>query len=181
MNWRELCEKVSLHDLPYKIELDNWGRIIMTPTHFLHGLYQAKIVRLLAEQLPVGECVTECAIKTTKGTKVADVVWISQERLSKVINEYECPVAPEICIEVLSPANTVAEMTAKRRLYFDAGAKEVWICNERGKMNFFSQQGKLSHSVLVPRFPNSISEKSGSTTHELKTRGLVETSISPVD
>jgi Uma2 family endonuclease len=33
--------------------------------------------------------------------------------------------APEICIEILSPSNSAAEIAEKRVLYFDAGAAEV--------------------------------------------------------
>ena len=31
------------------------------------------------------------------------------------------------CVEIMSPANTEAEMMMKVRLYLEAGAEEVWI------------------------------------------------------
>jgi len=37
------------------------------------------------------------------------------------------PLAPDLAVEVLSESNTKAEMTRKRREYFDAGARLVWL------------------------------------------------------
>jgi hypothetical protein len=45
-------------------------------------------------------------------------------------------LAPEICVEVLSPSNSAAEINEKLALYFDAGATEVWICNLDGPCPF---------------------------------------------
>jgi Putative restriction endonuclease len=65
--------------------------------------------------------------------------------------------APEICIEILSPSNTQAEIDEKRALYFDAGAVEVWICNLDGSMSFFVGAEHLaSASALCPSFPGNI-------------------------
>jgi Uma2 family endonuclease len=35
--------------------------------------------------------------------------------------------APELAVEVVSPSNSAAELARKRRLYFAAGAEQVWI------------------------------------------------------
>jgi sugar lactone lactonase YvrE len=47
-------------------------------------------------------------------------------------------------------------MEFKQKLYFEAQAIEVWICNEQGKITFFDRQGELAQSLLVPNFPNQI-------------------------
>ena len=47
MNWQEVCEHPSLKDLPFKIELDERGRIIMCPTKFYHSIFQGEIEFLL--------------------------------------------------------------------------------------------------------------------------------------
>ena len=31
MNWQEICNDPLLRELPYKIELNEWGKIVMTP------------------------------------------------------------------------------------------------------------------------------------------------------
>jgi Uma2 family endonuclease len=63
------------------------------------------------------------------------------------------PIAPEICVEVRSPSNTDAEMDAKRALYFEAGAEEVWICDEDGAMRFYDADGEMDASHRAPAFP----------------------------
>ena len=50
-----------------------------------------------------------------------------------------------ICVEILPSSNPRAEMLGtaqkpgKRELYFKAGASEFWLCNENGRMRFFSR------------------------------------------
>jgi hypothetical protein len=46
--------------------------------------------------------------------------------------------------------------TAKKQLYFAKGAREVWLCNQQGKMSFFNAQQELEKSVLMPDFPQVI-------------------------
>lgn len=158
MKWKELAEDPNLQDLPYKIETNEWGQIVMTPTRAKHGSFQSRIVRLLGNLIAKpGEVVVECAIRTTQGTKVADVAWFSQERWEVVEEEYDVSIAPEICVEVLSPGNSGGEIAGKRTLYFDAGAQEVWVCDGTGQMTFYSRAGMLKHSHLVPDFPDAIS------------------------
>jgi Uma2 family endonuclease len=153
MNWQEVCEHPSLQDLPFKIELDELGRIIMSPVKLYHSALQGEIEFLLRSLLQYGKTLPECAIKTSKGTKVADVAWASSATWAIVKGEAEASVAPEICVEVLSDSNTQKEMAEKSQLYFAAGAKEVWLCNEQGEMRFFNAQHQLVHSDCVPDFP----------------------------
>ena len=153
MNWQEVCEHPDLRNLPFKIELNEYGQVLMSPVNISHSLFQGEIAFILRTLLPNGKTVPECAIKTSKGTKAADVAWISLELVNKLKYLIETPIAPEICIEVTSPSNTKKEMIEKRTLYFEAGAKEVWICNEQGNMKFFNLQHELIHSELAPEFP----------------------------
>ena len=152
MNWQQVCEHPSLQDLPFKIELDSFGKIIMSPTRVFHGIYQARIGHLLTLLLG-GTVITECAIQTAFGTKVADVAWASAERAAEIGDVFDCPVAPEICVEILSPGNTHEEMMAKKRAYFAAGAQEFWLCDEEGEMSFYLPSRKVRKSRLVPEFP----------------------------
>jgi Uma2 family endonuclease len=156
MNWQEVCEHPSLKNLPFKIELDEYGQIIMSPVKIYHSILQGEIEFILRSLLKEGKTLPECAIKTSKGTKVADVAWVSLDLLSKIKGETEASTAPEICVEIISSSNTKKEMAEKRQLYFEAGAKEVWLCNENGELSFFNAEKKLIHSVLVPKFPEKI-------------------------
>jgi hypothetical protein len=47
---------------------------------------------------------------TSDGVKVADVVWCSAERFDRIQEQVSASIAPEICIEVKSSGNTLAEM-----------------------------------------------------------------------
>ena len=114
MNWLEVCEHPDLQNLPFKIELDETGKIIMSPTKVYHSIYQGEIAYQLRVLSPTGKTLVECAIATRKGTKVAGVAWASPERLATIWSEIECSIAPELCVEVLSSTNTRQEMQAKR-------------------------------------------------------------------
>ena len=88
-------------------------------------MLQSEIVHLLRRQVSQGRVVTECPISTADGVKAADVAWASSEIIQELGGGVCFPKAPEICVEVLSPSNTDAEIREKTALYFDAGAKEV--------------------------------------------------------
>lgn len=103
-----------------------------------------------------GEAFPECAVDTSDGTKVPDVVWASESKLQKHFDLASWPEAPEICVEFLSYTNTDDEMEAKRRLYFERGAAEVWLCSEQGQLTFFAPKGQLALSALCPSFPASV-------------------------
>jgi len=155
MNWQEVCEHPSLQDLPFKIELSEKGEIIMNAVKVIHSLYQGEIEYLLRTLLKGGRTLPECAIKTSKGIKVADVAWATLDTVRRIKDEVECSIAPEICIEVLSSSNTADEMSEKINLYLEKGAREIWIC-ENGVMHFYNTDGKLEHSIFAPSFPKKI-------------------------
>jgi hypothetical protein len=71
MNWQEVCEHPSLKNLPFKIELNRDGKILMTPVKVSHSAFQGEIEFLLRSLLRSGKTLPECAIATTEGTKVA--------------------------------------------------------------------------------------------------------------
>ncbi len=156
MNWQEACEYPGLQNLPFKIELDEGGKIIMSPVKVNHSAYQGEISYLLRSMLKKGKTLVECAIGTRMGTKVADVAWASLERFAKIVHETECSIAPEICVEVISPGNTNDEIEKKKELYFENGSEEVWICTNDGDISFHIPAEEIETSVLVPGFPKKI-------------------------
>ena len=156
MQWTEIVNNPTLQNLPFKIETNEWGQIVMTPAKARHGALQFRIASILYQLIKDGTVLTECAIRTTKGTKVADVSWASDARWAIIEDEFDVSVAPEICVEVLSPGNTNSELEDKRQLYFDAGAEEVWVSDGYGNMSFFNSTEKLPQSILVPTFPQQV-------------------------
>ena len=150
MNWQEVCNDPILRDLPYKIELNEWGQIVMSPASSRHGILQGLLIDALNRLKKDGLVFPECPIQTSKGVKVPDVVWVSSQFLKEHADETPFSKAPEICIEVLSPSNTQQEMLEKSELYFARGTQEVWICDEQGNLSFYDCTGQLTRSRLFP-------------------------------
>ncbi len=153
MTWEEVCADPTLQDLPYKIELDKWGNILMSPARSRHGDFQFRIAHLLQLQMPDGRCATEVGVETAENVKVPDVMWASFALRRSTPHEFAYAVAPEICVEVISPTNHLEEQMHKGDLYLQAGAKEFWLCDEQGQMRFFDATGPLERSALCPEFP----------------------------
>ncbi len=156
MKWQDVLEHPSLQDLPFKIEMNEWGQIVMSPASNKHSNLQAELGLLLKQSLPKGRIFTECSIDTPRGVKVADVAWASNAFIERYGYETPYPRAPEICVEILSPSNTAAEMEEKIMLYLAKGAQEVWICDMEGRLTFHGNEGELERSNLAPRFPSQI-------------------------
>lgn len=156
MTWEALCDDPRFQDLPYKIELNGRGQIIMSPTTNFHGSFAFKIGALMQKHLPRGEVIVECAVETSDGVKEADAAWASRKRWTIIRAETSSSIAPEICAEVMSASNTREEMMTKKDLYIGAGAREYWLCREDGKMEFFDASGPIKRSKVCPKFPVSI-------------------------
>lgn len=156
MDWSSIIADPVLSDLPFKIELNEWGNIEMTPASNSHGMLQTAIAFLLKNKLPFGKAFVECSIQTPKNVKVADVVWCSAGFIDRHGKSTPYVEAPDLVVEVASPDNRLAELLEKKELYFATGAKEVWICEETGEMNFYRPDGKLTASVLCPGFPQNV-------------------------
>jgi Uma2 family endonuclease len=156
MNWSDIIKDPLLQNLPYKIEQNEKGQIVMSPASNEHGMTQAMIVALLFEIKNQGTVLSECSIQTSKGVKVADVVWASQVFMKQNSSQTPYQVAPEVCIEVTSRSNTKAEIREKIELYLSKGAKEVWVCNSKRIMEFFDTRGQKEKSSLFVKFPKTI-------------------------
>ena len=155
MDWQKVCEHPDLQNLTFKIEMNERGQIVMSPVKVYHSAFQGKIAALLYLNMKDGAVLSECAIQTDKGIKVADVAWASADRFERIKEETACSIAPEICVEVLSLSNSDEEMDEKRELYLKSGAKEVWFCDEKGRIRFFDSEG-AKKSVRMPDFPEKI-------------------------
>ncbi len=156
MEWSEICEDQHLRDLPYKIEQNEWGNIVMSPAGNKHGLYQARLIRLIAKMKKDGDIISECSVQTRKGTKVADVAWTSDAFIKK--HGYETPYTqcPELVIEIKSSSNTYKELEEKSDFYFAKGASEVWVCDESGNIKFYTKGSETDNSELIPGFAKNI-------------------------
>ncbi|CDH45764.1 Uma2 family endonuclease [Candidatus Contendibacter odensensis] len=156
MDWAEICANPILRELPFKIQTDKWGHIIMSPATNEHGMYQAKITALLSRLIDNGIVITECSVQTREGVKVTDVAWASSSFIANHRGENPFQQAPQLCVEILSPSNTMMEMNEKKELYFAGGAREVWVCDKNGNITFHQNTGEIEHSELAGYFPNPV-------------------------
>ncbi len=149
LRWTEVINDPALRNLPYKLELNAWGKIEMSSASNRHGRLQALIAAELLRQLPHGTVINEASILTDIGVRVPDVVWCSPEffHLHREVTPY--PNAPEICVEIVSPSNSVAELREKTRAYLAARAKEVWQVSEEGAVHYYDRQGEKSASAFA--------------------------------
>lgn len=157
--WRKVCADPSLQRLPDRIETNRYGHIVMMPPPgFSHTTRQSAIFAHLLTAMPPGAKV-EVAVLTSDGIKGIDVGWISESRVRRGLKEDVLTIAPEICVEVVSPGNTRQEMENKRELYFAAGAEEVWFCDQKGVLHFFikgSEETAAKASALCPSMPKRV-------------------------
>lgn len=158
--WEKVIADESLAELPNRVETDELGQIIMTlPPSFDHGLGQSHLFVILRRLVAGGEVVAECPVSTSGGVKGVDLVWISEARLQPQRGKVCLTEAPEICIEVISPSNSMREMKKKKRLYFEAGAEEVWFRERDGRMVFYLKAApdvEVEASALCPEFPAQV-------------------------
>ncbi|MGF1529260.1 MAG: Uma2 family endonuclease [Candidatus Competibacterales bacterium] len=156
MEWSEICRNPHLANLPFKIQTDRWGNIVMSPACNEHGLYQASLATVINRLATSGRAITECSVATSEGVKVADVAWMSDAFLTRNRGLNPYPEAPEICVEILSPSNTHGEMEDKKELYFARGAVEFWVCDAEGQMFFYKNTGVIAASQLIEGFPQVV-------------------------
>ena len=154
--WEEVLRDPELRDTRHRIETNAFGKILMSPP--VHGDHSDRTARILFKlrDLLGGNPLPECPVSTIGCVRVPDVGWYSDTRYATVKGRSAFETAPEICVEVLSPDNTPAEMREKRQLYFEAGALEFWTCDLDNRMTFHladEPEREQAATVLCPDFP----------------------------
>ena len=158
--WAELTRERSLEDVPYKIELNAWGKLEMSPASYRHGVLHGCLIGELSRRLEGGAVLGEVPILTDIGVRVPDLAWISHQLMAVVGNASPLPRAPELCVEIVSRSNSDIEIREKTRAYLVAGAQEVWIVSEDGSIRYFDAQGQRVSSlfnvdILLPKPPDA--------------------------
>ncbi len=152
MDWASVNDNPLFRDLPFKIELNGFGQILMSPASNKHGRIQSRTVIALDRRKRGGEVITECSVQTSDGVKVADVAWASEEFIARFGYETPYQKAPEVCVEITSPSNSQAEIEHKIELYLAKGALEVWVVSENEDVATYSHLGRTAESEVVPGF-----------------------------
>jgi Uma2 family endonuclease len=155
------------------------GELLVTRApHWKHQRVITKLIRALDNwsiQSNLGEVVTTPGIIFTEDDNVIpDLVWISTERLAKILDESgHLIAAPELVVEVLSAGSDKErrDREVKRKLYAIRGVHEYWIVDwNKQQIEIFRRDDRglpliatlfgndnLS-SPLLPNFQQSVAE-----------------------
>ncbi len=152
MQWSEVLASPYLQNLPFKIELNQFGQVLMSPASNLHGSVQATLVALFDRKIKRGVVIAECSIQTRDGVKVADVAWASDDFIAQHGTATPFIQSPEICVEIVSPSNTKHEIEHKVSLYFAHGAQEVWVVNLKKEVSLYVGGLPAVKSKFLPGF-----------------------------
>lgn len=136
--WRELAGDPGSPDF---FELNEHGELILSPSPSnKHELLAFRVAQALEQQLGPAAA-TAISVLTDHGVRRPDAVWMPPERWSASRYESPLPFAPDICVEVLSPGNTEAEVQMKIAAYLGSGAREVVVVGLKGEIRFFGPDG----------------------------------------
>jgi len=144
--WQEVLRDPLPRETPYRVELNRWGTIEMTPVR----PYPSRIAKRLADALEGtlgGEAYTKLAVALPSGLRVPDVAWCSPQFLAQHAAEFApgnlaLSRAPELCVEVMSDSNTLGELKEKADGYLAAGAQEAWIVLADLSVRVFGPKGE---------------------------------------
>ena len=146
--WQQLAADPLVAAIPYKVELNEKGAIEVSPPTTRHAFLQSFVSHELRLQRPDGTTFTECPVETEIGVRVPDVVWASSEFMHRHGGESEFRAGPDLCVEVLSPTNTRAEIGEKVAAYLAAGSREVWVVGDDGVPQIHTTGGLTATSTL---------------------------------
>jgi Uma2 family endonuclease len=151
--WRQIATDPLVAAIPFKVELNEKGAIEVSPPTTRHAFLQSFVSHELRLQRPDGTTFTECPVETVIGIRIPDVVWASPEFMQLHGTESEFCAGPDLCVEVLSPTNTPAEIDEKIAAYLAAGAREVWVVGTEGVPEIHTIDGQVATSILGFRLP----------------------------
>lgn len=146
--WRQMVRDPMLADVPGKLELTDRGTIELSPPNTRHSVLQAFVCGELQRSRPDGTTMVECAVETDIGVRVPDVAWAAPGFMEQLGTVDSMPSAPALCVEVLSPTNSKAEMEEKTTAYLAAGATEVWLVAADGTVEMFDESGRIAATSL---------------------------------
>src|SRR5580698_246695 len=115
-----------------RYELDEGELIEMTRPAYRHNRV---LIRLTAkafnffETSPLGEVLNSENLYALSPSirRAPDLAIFLGDRSKESVDALVIPIVPDIAAEVLSPSETPRMIHRKRKQYFDAGVKEVWL------------------------------------------------------
>ena len=167
----------SLTPMPKLVrdELDNGDhyeiidgvRVELPPTSADSQAIASRLVRHLSNRgiaQNLGEAYAEMLFKLplakdrNRKPDVAFITYASWPRTKPIPSTNAWDVLPDLCVEVLSPTNTRAEIAEKVTAYLAAGAREAWVVGDDGAPEIHTSAGPVAASTLgfvLPRPPQA--------------------------
>lgn len=152
------------------------GELFMPPAPLLyHQDIQSNLHRLISvfvKERDLGKTYTSTTDVVLSDTDVAqpDILFVSQER-SHILTRENVRGAPDLVVEILSPATAERDRTTKLELYAKHGVQEYWIVDPeaktimvllRGEGRFEGvsvySEGQTLHSPTLDGFSVSLEE-----------------------
>ncbi len=131
------------------------GELIMTPApNVAHQTLVMRIVRLFVlhdPQQALGSTFT-APMDVVLGEDITvqpDVVWIARANAGIITHE-RIMGAPDLCVEVTSPATAYADKDRKLRYYSEAGVREYWLADPEARTLTLYAPGRNTHTVYQP-------------------------------
>ena len=147
--WQALCTDPTFDDIAGKIELTEWGEILMSPVGKTHGISAMRVAEALRKALG-GHTMAEVGIATSIGVRAPDVAWCSERYLAAHPEEMPLSGAPELCVEIVSPGNALPKLREKAMAYVTAGALEAWVVYPLSKeIEFYGADGRRAKTSFA--------------------------------
>lgn len=142
VRWQALCADPTFEDVAGKVELTEWGEIIMSPVGKSHGIAAMRVAEALRRALG-GHTMAEVGVATSIGVRAPDIAWCSENYLSAHPEEMPLSSAPEICVEIVSASNALPKLREKAMAYVNAGAIEAWIVYPQSRqIEIYGREGR---------------------------------------
>ncbi len=155
MTWDDVLADPSLNSVPYKVESNSWGQLVLTPRTNLRAVRLGHVATRVLHALHPHMMIS-VPIQTRDGVRVADAAWASLAFVHHPDNEVVFATAPPLCVIVCDGTTPIAETEYRLALYLDAGAREVWVSEEDGTMRFYTPEGEQEMSLIVPDAPERL-------------------------
>lgn len=146
-----------------RCELINGEVVRMSPSGFSHGRVVGRLTRAIAnfvEEHDLGEVVgaeTGFTIRRKPDTvRAPDIGFVSKARLPDGDVPAFFPGHPDLAVEVVSPGDTVAEVTQKVDQWLDAGTTSVWVVNPTNRSVVIHRAG---NTVIQYRVGDAITDE----------------------
>ncbi len=147
--WQALCIDPTFDDVAAKIELTEWGEILMRPVGKTHGISAMRVAAALQKALG-GHTMAAVGVATSIGVRAPDVAWCTERYLAAHPEEMPLSSAPELCVEVVSASNALPKLREKAMAYVNAGAVEAWIVYPQSRqIEIYGDEGRRERTSFA--------------------------------